>query len=180
MTRYTHLFFIITLAVTGLLPAQTTDEMRGLRREAYKLEREMEKLIPDIHERDADLKARYQATIEASNKVQEALKNRPELATVRADRDAAFKALTVAISKGDAAGKQAAEEAYRAAEQRITEEGRQVPEIAALMNTSGEAGMAYLSKKQEVYAAQPETQELAKKAAALRAKADELRRAAKK
>lgn len=171
------LFVAFSLACPIL--AETPAEVRTLRREAYQIQREMEKRIPNIHDRDADLKARYEATVEASKKVQEALKNRPELAAARASRDSAFNALTAAISKGDAAGKQAAQEAYRAAEQNIAAEGQKVPEIAALMNASGEAGMAYLAKKEEVYAAQPETAEMAKKASALRARAEELRKAAK-
>lgn len=159
--------------------ADPKDEARAMSREAFKLEREMYEKIPDIEERLPELKTLMEQSREASRAVQEALKTHPALADARAQREAAFTQLTLAISKQDAAGQQAAQGAYRNAENHINEEGRKVPEIAALMEASANAGTVYLKKKEEAYATQPETAALAQKAAELRAKASELRRAAR-
>ncbi|SKA75944.1 hypothetical protein SAMN02745166_00095 [Prosthecobacter debontii] len=170
------LFLLLSLS-----PAQadSKDEARAMSREAFKLEREMYEKLPQIEERVPELKALLEQSREASRSVQEALKTHSALAEARAQRDAAFNQLTTAIGKQDAAGKQAAQDAYRKAENHITEEGRKVPEIAALMEVSANAGAAYMKKKEEAYATQPETAALAQQAAELRAKASELRRASR-
>jgi len=109
--------------------ADPKEEARALSREALKIEREMGKLIPDIEGRDPELKALYEESVKAGGAVEETLKTHPALAPARAKRDAAFTELTLAIGKGDAAGKEAAKNAYAEAENNIRAEGRKVPEI---------------------------------------------------
>jgi|GEM_PF-2143692 len=177
---------MIRLALTTVLVlcfsaahADPKEEARALSREAFKIEREMGKLIPDIEGRDPKLKALYEESVKAGRAVEETLKTHPALAGARAKRDAAFNEVTLAIGKGDAAGKEAAQNAYADAENNIRAEGRKVPEIQQMMDAAANVGSAYIEKKQAVFAAQPETAEMAKKVAELRAKSAELRRAAR-
>lgn len=155
------------------------EEARALSQESYKLEKEMTRLVPDILEREPELKALTEQSREASLKIEEALKNHPALADARAKRDQAFSQLTQAIGKGDAAGREAAKEAYAKAEQDIRAQGRTVPEIQKMMDEAASLGARYLETKDAAYARQPETAELAKKVAELRAKSTALRREAR-
>ena len=159
--------------------AGPAEEARAISREAYKLEDEMKKLVPDIQERVPELKDLTEQTQELNKKIYSALKTHPALAEARAKRDQAFTQMTHTIGKGDPAAHQAAKDAYAKAEQDITTQGRTIPEIQVMMDEAANLGASYLEKKDAAYAAQPETAELAKKVAELRAKAAALRREAR-
>lgn len=173
--------FIFLLFVSGLsvCHADPKEEARTLSREAYAIERQMGKLIPDLESRNPELKALQEESRQASKAVNEALRNHPALAAQRAEQQATFSQLTDAISKQDAAAKEAATQAYSQAEHRLRDEGAQIPEISALMQKAGDLGVAYTKKRQETFASQPETAEMAKKAAELLSRAAELRKAAR-
>lgn len=173
------LTFLILLAGLSVSHAGPKEEARAMSREAYAIERQMGKLIPDLESRDPELKALLEQSRESSKAVNSALKEHPSLAPQRAAREAAFNQLTTAISKQDAAGKEAATQAYSQAEHQIREEGAKIPEIGALMQKANDLGAAYNLRRKEAFAAQPETAELAKKAADLLARAEELRNAAR-
>lgn len=168
------LFFSLSIA-----HADSAAEAKKLSREASKIEREMSKLIPDIEARDPELKKLAEQSAQDSKAVNEALKTHPALADARKAQDEVFSQLTIAVGKGDPNAKQTAQEAHSKAQHELYRQGGEIPEIRALMDKAGQTGMAYLERKKAAYASQPETAELAKKAAELRDQASNLRRSAK-
>ncbi|MEN3942161.1 hypothetical protein WJU23_12765 [Prosthecobacter sp. SYSU 5D2] len=180
MPHIHHLFLCAFLALSvSQITAGPAEEARLLSRESYKLEAEMRKLVPDIEDRVPELKVLTEQAKETDRKIYEALKTHPALADMRAKRDQAFTQLTHTIGKGDPAAHQAAKDAYAQAEQDVKTQGRTVPEIQAMMDEAANLGASYMAKKDAAYARQPETAELAKKVAELRAKAAALRREAR-
>lgn len=159
----------------SLAHADSREEARALRKEAYKLERQMSELIPKIDDRDPELKALRDASAKASSEFTKAVEKHPALESLRAKQKEVFSALTMAISKGDAEGKKAAQDAYAKAYQELYATGRELPDIKPLSDAAIAAGATYTAKREEVYASQPETAALAKQAAELRAKAAQLR-----
>ncbi len=175
---------ILAVALTfflslSLAHADPKEEARQLSRQASKLDREMYQLIPNIDDRDPALKALHEESNRALKASEAALKTHPALAEARAQRSAAFDKMAALITQGDAAARDEAKAAYAESDRQIRLQARQVPELSALLDAADQAGTAYSQKRDSVYASQPETADLAKKAAELRAKAAELRRTAR-
>lgn len=177
--------YLIPLSLSLMLPlaqADPLEEAHLIGRESSRIETEMYHTIPDIDERDPLLKTLRAETRKATAAVKEALDTHPALAEQRKKRDEAFAHLNVVINKGtkgEDAEKQAAQKAYSEANNELSIKAREIPDIEALQEASIQAEKAYRERKALAYAAQPETAEMAKKAAALQDKANELRRSVK-
>lgn len=172
------LFTLLLLPILSVLPAQadTTEELKSLRAEVRAIERKIREAVPNLEERDPELAKLQRESLDAWKAYEKAIDDHPKFQIFKTESKAATDSLTAAVSKGDAAGKEAAKQEMIAIGNRRSAAAMEEPDLKPQRDAASQASAVWMERKKHVLATLPETKDHAAELEKLNAKIQELRK----